>query len=241
MNTTRSTARTVGVLFIVATVLGVLGTSLSRPILGAPDYLTRVSASAGTVTMGALLEVIAALACAGIAIGLYPVLRKHHEGLALGAVGFRLIETVFYVVAVLGLLSLLTLSEEFVKASVSDGASFQASGALLLAARKWAGELGVVAFALGGLSYYYAFFQSRLIPRWLSGWGVLGVTLSLATALLVILGQMPPLSTAFIVMNVPIGLQEQVLAVWLIVKGFSPAAVAARPAEPATKDVLMAA
>jgi hypothetical protein len=241
MRPNRRTARIVGVLFIVATGLYVPGNTLSKSILGAPDYLINVAANAGTVTMGSLLELIAAFACAGIAIGLYPVLRRHNEALALGAVGFRLIEAVFYIVAVVGLLSLLTLGQEYVQAGAPAAASFQTAGTLLLALRKWAGASAVIAFTLGGLMYYYVFYQSRLIPRWLSVWGVLGATLTLAAALSTLLGWLTPMSTAFIAMNLPIGLQEMFLAVWLIVKGFNPSAVAGQPAEPAMKGVLRAA
>ncbi len=242
MNTNRTIARTVGILFIVATVLYAPGNALSKPIIGAPDYLISLSANASTVVVGALLEMIAAFACAGIAIGLYPVLRRHNEALSLGAVGFRLIEAVFYIVAAVGLLSLLTLSQEYVQAGgASAAASFQTAGTLLLAVRKWAGESSMIAFALGALSYYYVFYQSGLIPRWLSGWGALGAALTLSAALLTIFGQITPMSTVFVVLNLPIGLQEMVLAVWLIVKGFSSSAIAAQPAEPATRDVLRAA
>jgi hypothetical protein len=86
----------------------------------------------GQVTIGALLAFIAAAASVGIAISLYPILRKYDEGLALGAVGFRLIEGVFYIIGVMGLLLLLTLSQEFVKAGAPDSSYFQTLGVLLL-------------------------------------------------------------------------------------------------------------
>jgi hypothetical protein len=226
MNTNRMTAVIVGVLFIIATVLNVLGTNFSKPILDAPDYLINVSANENQVMIGALFEFIAAFAVAGIAIWLYPILKKYDEALALGSAGFRMIEAVLYLVAVVGLLSLLTLSQEYVKAGALDASLFGTSGTLLLAVRKWAGELGVIAFVLGALMYYSVFYQSKLIPRWLSGWGFVGAALSLAAALFTIFGQIAPFSTVFILLNLPIGVQEMVLAVWLIVKGFNPSAIA---------------
>jgi Domain of unknown function (DUF4386) len=225
MNTSRMTAGTVGVLFIVATVLNVPGNTLTKAIVDAPDYLVNVSASGNQVVIGALLVLISAFASAGIAIGLYPVLKKHNEALALGAVGLRLIEAVFYMVAVACLLSLLTLSQEYVKAVTPDASLFLTSGTVLLAVKGWAGELGVIAFTLGGLMYYCVFYQSRLIPRWLSVWGIISVALTLASVLLTLFGQITPLSTVFVLLNLPIGLQEMVMAVWLIVKGFNPSAV----------------
>ena len=231
MNTYRKNAISVGVLFIIATVLGVLGRSFYQPILDAPDYLIKISANENQVIIGGLLALLAAFACAGIAIGLYPVLKKHHEALALGSVGLRVMEGMLYIVGVVGLLSILTLSQEYVKAGASNASLFQASGTSLLAVRDWAGKLSIIAFTLGALMYYYVFYQSKLVPRWLSGWGFLGAALSLAAALLAISGQIIYFSTVFILLQVPIGVQEMVLAVWLIAKGFNPSAIASGSAK----------
>ncbi len=231
MNTNRKTAISVGVLFIIATVLNVLGRSFSQPILDAPDYLIKISANENQVIIGGLLVLLSAFACAGIAIGLYPVLKKHHEALALGSVGLRVMEGMLYIVGVVGLLSILTLSQEYVKAGASNASLFQASGTSLLAVRDWAGKLSIIAFTLGALMYYYVFYQSKLVPRWLSGWGFLGAALSLAAVLLAISGQIIYFSTVFILLQLPIGVQEMVLAVWLIVKGFNPSAIASGSAK----------
>ncbi|MBU2535380.1 MAG: DUF4386 domain-containing protein [Chloroflexi bacterium] len=231
MNTNRKTAISVGVLFIIATVLGVLGNNLFKPILAAPDYLIKISANENQVIIGGLLVLLSAFACAGIAICLYPILRKYNEGLALGAVGLRLMEGMLYIVGVVGLLSILTLSQEYVKAGASNASLFQASGTSLLAVRDWAGKLSIIAFTVGALMYYYVFYQSKLIPRWLSGWGFLGAALSLAAVLLAISGQIIYFSTVFILLQLPIGVQEMVLAVWLIVKGFNSSAIASGSAK----------
>lgn len=230
-----------GVLFIIATVLNVLGTSFSTPFLDAPDYLIKISANENQVIIGGLLLLFSAFASAGIAIWLYPILKKHHEALALASVGFRVMEGMLYIVAVVGLLSLLTLSQEYVAAGASNASLFQISGTLLLAVRKWAGELAVIAFTMGILMYYYVLYQSKLVPRSISGWGFLGAALSLAAALLTISGQITPFSTVFILLQLPIALQEYVLAVWLIVKGFNPVAIASGSAKTATNDLLNAA
>jgi hypothetical protein len=234
MNTYRNNAIIVGVLFIIASVLGVLGRSFSQPILDAPDYLIKISANENQVIIGGLLSLLAAFASAGIAIGLYPVLKKHHEALALGSVGLRVMEGMLYIIGVVGLLSILTLSQEYVKAGASNASLFQASGTSLLAVRDWAGKLSIIAFTLGALMYYYVFYQSKLVPRWLSGWGFLGAALSLAAVLLAISGQIIYFSMVFILLQLPIGVQEMVLAVWLIVKGFNPSAIASGPAKTAT-------
>ena len=229
--TYRKTAISVGVIFIIVTVLNMLGNIPLNPILDAPDYLIRISANENKVIIGSLLVLLSAFASAGIAIGLYPVLKKHHEALALGSVGFRVMEGMLYIVEWVGVLSLLTLSQEYVTAGASNASLYQISGTLLLAVKTWAGQLGVLAFTTGGMMYYYVFYQSKLVPRWLSGWGFLGAALSLASAVLAIFGLLIPLSPVFIVFNLLILVQEMVLAAWLIAKGFNPAVVASKSAQ----------
>ena len=233
MNTDRKTAIVAGTLFMVATTASLLGNALTASILGASDYLSRVSSNEGRVIVGAILSFIAAVTSSGIAISLYPVLKKYSEGLAIGAVGFRLIEGVFYIIGALCLLSLLPLSHQFVSGSPQDAPTLTATGHLLLAIKDLAGfVLGVLAFCLGGLMYYLVFFQSRLIPRWLSVWGIVALGLLLAASLLTLLdGEPYSVSGRLFFLAFPIFLQEIVFAIWLIFKGFNPSATASTPAK----------
>jgi hypothetical protein len=223
-NTHRSIARISGVLFIIATAASLLSVAFLGSV-GSPDYLTKIAANEDQVALGVLIRFIAAFASAAIAISLYPVLRRYRQGLALGAVGFRVIEGVFYTLGAVSVLLLLTLSQEFVKAGAGDPAYFSQSGTLLKALDDWAGLAGVFAFYVGGLLYYRVFYQTRLVPRWLSVWGMGAVILGAAAALLVLFGATASMSPVQMALNAPIGLQEMVLAVWLIAKGFSPSAV----------------
>jgi len=221
MTSDRRTAKVAGTLFIVAT----LASILSLPFLGsisASDYLVSVSANANQVTTGVFLAFVAAIASASIAISLYPILRRYSQGLALGAVGFRLIEGVFYIVGVLGLVLLLTLSQQFVSAGAPNASYFQTLGALLLAGYHWAGNVGsLLAFSLGAMMYYYIFYKTRLVPRWLSSWGLVGAALCTVAGTLVLFNVVGPLSTTQVVLALPIAVQEMALAVWLIAKGFN--------------------
>jgi len=226
--TYRSTARIAGVLWIVATAASLASTPFLSHINDS-NYLSTVSVNGNEVTVGALLAFIAAIASATIAISLFPVLRKYNEGLALGAVGLRLIEGVFYIVGVVFLLSLLSLSQDFVKAASPD-ASFQTTGTVLLSAYHSATNVAsLLAFCLGALSYYYIFYQARLVPRWLSGWGLVGAAMTLFAGLLGLFGVIGPLSTPQVVLALPIAVQEMAIAVWLIFKGFNPAVVGSEP------------
>jgi hypothetical protein len=243
MNTNRRTAIIAGVLFIIATAASLLGSGLTGSIVGASDYLVQIAANKNLVVLGALLTFVAAVGSAGIAISLYPVLRKHNEGLALGAVGFRLVEAVFYIVGALGLLSLLSLGQEYASAGPQAAPTLQVLGTLLLAVRSWAGFVfGVISFCLGAARYYYVMYRSMLIPRWLSAWGLAGLALLFSMALLIAFGERPSGPSGMLVLlAVPIALQEMVLAIWLIVKGFNPSAFASLSAKAATNDLLSAA
>ncbi len=200
---------------------------LLRPILGASDYLTKISANEDQVLLGSLFLFIGAVACPAIAIALYPVLRKHDEGLALGSVGFRLIEGALYVGSVVCVLMLVTLSQDSANAATPGSTAFQVPAGLLTAAREGLGQMAVLTFGLGALMYYWVFYRSRLVPRWLSAWGLVAIVSVMVSALLVMFRLIDPLSTTQVVLALPIAVQEMVLAVWLIAKGFNPAAIAA--------------
>jgi Domain of unknown function (DUF4386) len=230
MPTYRKTAIVVGVLFIIATVVNLLSTSITRSIVNDSDYLRSMSANETQVLVGAFLALISAFASASIAIALYPILKKYHEGLALGSVGFRLIECMFYIIDTIGLLLLLTLSQAFVNAGTSDASFFQTIGSLLQAVRERSGFVfGVSAFGLGALMYYAVMYQARLVPRWLSVWGLVGAVGSLSAATYILFGG-KSLSPPVIVLNLPIFFQEMVLAIWLIVKGFKVSAITSEQA-----------
>jgi hypothetical protein len=228
MNSYRNNAISAGVLFIVATVVGILSLPLMGPV-NATNYLVDVSTNANQVATAALLLIIGGAAAPGIAISLYPVLRKYNAGLALGSVCFRVIEGVFYIAAPIGLLLLITLSQEFVKAGAPDSSYFQTLGVLVVAGFRWVGNVGAtLAFSIGCLLYYIIFYRTKLVPRWLSGWGLVAGVLTMLSCLLVMFGLIAPFSTEQIVLAIPMLPQEMVLAVWLIVKGFNPSVIASK-------------
>jgi hypothetical protein len=238
MNSTRKNAVITGVIFIIATVASLLGAAIT-PVQTGTDYLTQFSAHPNQVAAGALLYLIAAFASAGIAIAMYPVMKESNAGLALGSVIFRALEVVFYIVGVVSLLSLLTLGQQLTTAGAVERTSLQAIGDLLVSVHGQAALVAVFAFCLGAFMYYYLFFQSQLIPRWLSGFGIVAIILMMAACVLALFSG--NLITSYIPLAFPIFLQEMVLAVWLIVKGFNPSAIASRAAKSAPNELMSAA
>ncbi len=226
-------ATTAGVLFIAATASALAATAILGSLLDGAGFLAGVSENQDRMLTAGLLQLVQAFTSAAIAISLYPVLRKYAAGMALGSVGFRLIEGVFYALSAVGTLVLVTLSDQLSKSGVI-GATTQASGVFVRDLREAAAVAGVLAFYIGGTLYYLVFYRSRLIPRWLSVWGLAGTTLGAVAALLVLFRVIDTLSAPQVVLNVPIGLQEIVLAVWLIWKGFTTTVPAAPVADPGT-------
>ncbi|MHA2247810.1 MAG: DUF4386 domain-containing protein [Candidatus Hodarchaeales archaeon] len=225
MNSEKKIARIVGVLFITATAAGFISGIFMGPILEAPDLLAEVSANEIQLLIGVFFNFIMAVAGASIAIPMYPILKKHNEGMALGSVGFRIIEGVLFSVGVISLLLLVTLSRGYVPGA-PDASYFQTLGELFIGGSTFSLMIGGVAFSLGALMYYYLLYQSKLIPRWLSGFGLIAVTLGLAAYLQQFFSASAFASTSVDLGHIPIFLQEMVLAVWLIVKGFNSSVIA---------------
>lgn len=220
MNIYRNTARIVGVLFIIATVSSI-STIIFVGFLSDPGYLAEVSAKESQVLVGVFVEFIWALSVLGIPVLLYPVLRMHSDASALAYYSFRFIEAFLVILYSLSLLSLITLSQEYVNAGAPATSFYQTGGTLVLATRDWTFLLGPgLAFTLSALVLNFILWQTRLIPRWLSGWGFLGGALMLASFLAQFFRLEPP---EFLF--VPIAVQEMVFALWLIIKGFDSSAI----------------
>jgi hypothetical protein len=225
MRTNRTIARMMGWLFIIGTVAGILSRVVSGSISGAQDLLASIAAHGNQVSLAALLVLVMGSALAMVPVVAFPLLRKHDEALALGYVVFRgALEGVYYIAIVVSWLLLLPLSQVY-QVGAPDASNMRVLGNVLLATKEIA-SFGMIVFPLGGLMLYCLLYRSNLVPRWLSGWGLVGVTFGLAAGLLVMFGAFSPISTISDVLQIPIGVQEMVFAVWLIVKGFNPSAMA---------------
>jgi hypothetical protein len=222
MDSNRKTAIIVGVLFITALVSSMLSGVFTGSI-DDPDYLTAVYANENQVLIGVLFQLILTASVVAIPIVMFPIFKKYIEGLALGYVVARIFEGIFDIVIAMSMLLILTLSRAYVGAGAPDATYFQTAGSLLFAVHDWSSVLENFPYCLGALIFYYLLYQSKLIPRWLSGWGLLGTTLFLATVPFRMFDLVPP---STLVLVVPLILNELVLAIWLIVKGFNPSAVA---------------
>jgi hypothetical protein len=229
--TNRKTAVIVGILFIVGTASGILAGVFTAPIRAGSTYPLNVSASETQWIIGTLLVLLMGLSLAMVPVMLYPIFRKHNEVLAFGSVLFRgVLEAVCEMALVISMFLLLTVSEIYGKTGAADASNVQTLGSLLIAAGDWIQLIGGIVFSVGTLMIFTLFYQTRLIPRWLSGWGFIGAVLYFIAKIVSVFSPLhlaPDIGVGIGLLLVPTAIQEMVFAVWLIVKGFNPSAIAA--------------
>ena len=221
MNADRKAAVWIGVLYITGTVGLVLSAVVTASVLDGPAYLAQVAAQPNQVAIGALLVLLAGFSLAMVPIVFWPIGKRYNERLAMGYVVFRGgLETVLYVVGALGWLLLIALSTQ---PDAAPLAGFVRTVETVV----W-DQLLAIPFALGALMFSLLLYQSRLVPRWLSTWGLVGAALYIVAPL----GSMFGLSLG--VFMAPLAVQEMVMAVWLIARGFAPVPTLRRELEPSS-------
>jgi hypothetical protein len=225
MAVNRRTAFIVGILFIIGTVSGILSGMFTEPVLSGQAVLADLSANSNQILIGVLCVLAMGFSLAMVPVMLFPIFKKYNEALAIGSVVFRgALETVGYILMATSWLLLLTLGEAYITAGVTDTSHFQTIGTLLISVNHQINPILELTFSIGALMVYSLFFQSRLIPRWLSGWGLLGACVYFVAGLLALFG----LELDYLLYI--LALQEMVLALWLIFRGFSSSAISPKVA-----------
>jgi hypothetical protein len=220
MDKNRKTALMVGVLYIIGTAAGFFSVIVIGPLMD--DPLVQFSAHRNQVVIGALSVIVMALALALVPVLLFPIFKKYNETLAVGYVVFRGgLESFGALLTPLCWLTLLAISQATIQVGASAASQFQPLSAMLLAAAESSSQVMSMVFSLGALMIYYLLFQTKLIPRWISVWGLVAAALYFAEPLFALFGK----EMEFLFF--PMALQEMVMAVWMIVKGFDPSAIAA--------------
>ena len=222
----RAAATTAGVLLIIGTVAGILSKAVAYfPVHGADNPLAYAADHSGAVATGALLVLVMGLSLALVAVVLFPVLRRVDEVLATGYLIIRgAVETTTYVVAAIALLLLVPLAETM---SAGPGTASPAGVRLgtLVIDSDGASIIMSLVFCLGAALFYILLFRSRIVPRWITVWGFAGIPLYVAAYLLAMYGVVGINSSEVNLLCLPLAVQEMVLAVWMIARGFRPAAV----------------
>jgi hypothetical protein len=229
MNSLRKTALVVGVLFVITYITSIAAKfAFYPPLFEQADYV--VGAGADTrVLWGAFAEVILIIANIGTAVALFPVLKRQHEGLALGYVTARVTESVFIAVGILSVLTIVTLRQDLGGAEGADAAALSTVGHALVALQEWTFQLGP-GFVVGvgnGLILGYLMYRSGLVPRGMAWLGLVGGPLICLSGTAVLFGVIEAGSAWQMVATLPEFFWELSLGIYLIVKGFKPSPITA--------------
>ena len=233
MNTYRTTAIVVGVVYLAGFVVGLGGNGLIQSILGAPDHLSTVSANSMMLAIGAILWLMAVAGDAAHGVLMFPILKQHSERIAFGYLASRIVDAVFIAVSVLFILLQIPLGSEYLKAVVPNTFYLQALSTLSIQANLYAYEIGMIALGLAGLMLNYMFYRAKLVPRWIAVWGLVGYAIIFCGMVSEVMG-----SGLGLVSSIPGALWEVFIGVWLIAKGFNSSAFVSQatrtsnPAEP---------
>ena len=227
MKTYRMNAVMAGALYFLGTVFGVSGAIVGGEVLSSivtnkplegVDILSLVAANSSQLTGGAFLTLMMGISLVAMTVFLYPLFRKDSEVLALGMLLFRgALEGTFYFVSTLGILTLVALGNEYVAAG-ANLAALQSMGNILYQFQDLLSPVGTIVFLIGATCLYISFYRTRLIPRWLTVWGLVGVVPYFAYALL----HFFHLDTGYgFYLQMVLAPQELVMGAWLVIKGFN--------------------
>jgi uncharacterized membrane protein len=217
MNTYRTTARIVGAMYLAGFVVGIGGIVLIQSILGAPDHLATLPANSMLLAIGAVLWLMAAAWDAAHGVLMFPILKQqHNERIAVGYLGFRIMDALFIAIMVLFILIQIPIGSEYLSAGASGASYLQALSSVFMQAQLDAYNIAMTTLGISGLILCYSFYKSKLVPRLLAIWGLVGYATILCGSVLEVLG-----FNLLTIHAIPGGLWEVFIGVWLIVKGFN--------------------
>ncbi len=228
MKSNKNMGRILGVLLLIHFILGILiNQFLLGPIIFTSDFLTNVSANTTQVILSVLLGLIGSALSVGMAVLLLPMFKKCSKGIAFWYLSFSIIGFTVSLIDNTSVLSILSLSQEFVKSEATNVNYFENLGALLYATRWWTHYLDMLIAIFALPVFYYVLYNLKLVPRFISIWGLIGVALMLTGILLTIFDQ--GTHDTEMMLLVPLGLNRLFLAIWLLTKGFNSSEIAEKP------------
>jgi len=220
MNSYRTIARIVGVLFLAGMVIGIAGNILIQSVLGAPNYLSTISANSMKVAIGAMLLLMTVAGDAAHGVLMFPVLKQHNEYIALGYFVFRIVDAVFLGIQVLFILFQIPLGSQYLNAGISSTSHLQSVSSAFIQTNLYAYHIAMLTLGIAGLMLCCSFYKTKLVPRLLAIWGIVGYAAILCGSALEVLGfNLNSIDT------IPGGLWEVFIGVWLILKGFNYSAI----------------
>jgi hypothetical protein len=222
MTPTRRAAILIGALFLLTEVGAIVGRLLYAPVLNTPGYVLGTGRDV-SVAVGVLFETVLVVAVVGTAVVLYPVVKRSHPTLALAYVAARILEAAIIVVGILSLLTVLVLRAQ---PSDIDDDTLEGVAAALLALQDGTLLFGPgFALGIGSILLAALMFASRLVPRVIAILGLIGGAIITISTVLVLFGLYGQFSTIGLLVALPVFAWEVSLALWLLVKGFTPSTI----------------
>lgn len=216
----RRTAVIVGVLFWVSNLVTLGGSLVTGFIPSSANALTAMYPHATQVVAGTLIGHLNDAAIIAYAVLLYPVLSRYSQGLAFTYAAFKIVEGTLLLVGAASLLSLISLSQNYLAAGGADATSFRATAEMALSQQFWAGRLATFAYLIATPVLNFVLYQARLVPRFIAIWGLAALAM-LALGLAIGVGDPTRGFEPGQLLVIPIILWELTFATWLIVRGFN--------------------
>jgi hypothetical protein len=217
-NSIKNASRIAGILFILQMTAAVISHSVILvPLLRGENFLSNIVANETKVIVAMLLDLVTGASVFGISVILFPILKGFSERIALWYVGLRLTEWVIALISGMFLLTVLSISKDYQQANIQEPRFLQTLSEYFLNLRGSIRNLMLVTFCMSASMFYFLLFKAKLLPRFISVWGLIGVLLLFAEILSSIFGS----SLGGILIMLPMGLNEIFLGIWLIVKGFN--------------------
>jgi hypothetical protein len=228
-NNYRTTARVVGVIYLLGMLIGIPANLFILSILDGPDQLSTIAASSTLLAAGVVFWSVTVAGDAAHGVLMFPVLKQHSERAAVGYLAARIMDATFIAVMALLILVQIPVAIEYANAGAADTSYLQALSAVFNHAYLYAYEFAMITVGVAGLILCHAFYRSQLIPRLLAVWGLIGYAILLSGSVLQVLG-----FNLNSIQAIPGGLWEVFIGVWLIIKGFNSSSHV--PSEPTTSS-----
>jgi hypothetical protein len=217
MNTMRKTALVAGLLYLATFLSSIPAVFLQGPVFDNPNFILG-GGSDTLVRFGALLDIVNGLTAIGTAVALYSVVKRQHEGLAIGFVSSRLFEAATLFIGIVSVFAIVTLRQT--GAAGADAATLVTIQRSLLAVRDWSFVLGTGVPALNAFLLGWLMYRSRLVPRAIPVLGLIGAPLFTSWIVGYIFGITEGGSAWHAIAVAPIFFWELSLGLWMTFKGF---------------------
>ena len=221
----RTAAILTGILFLTTDITAIVGLQLYQPLLTNPQFITSVAANDTRILIGTFLETILAFCNVGTAIVLYPILKRQHQGMALGYVVLRAMEATFILIGVISILAVLSLRLDFL-ATGGDPLTYQSVGKALVALQKWTFLFGPnIILPVNATILGYLLYKSGLVPRAISALYLFDGPILFVSSIFILFGFYETMSAPAILVAMPMLVFEVLFSIWLMIRGFDRAAL----------------